>query len=58
MVNKLSKLEKLIKKRSVPVYQMSPKAIKTAEEAWQEYKAGKTHSVNSVEELDKLIKAS
>ena len=43
---------------NVPVYQLSPKAVKTVEEAWGEYKAGRTYSVDSIEELDKIVRKS
>lgn len=55
MVNKLSKLEKFIKKRNIPIYQMSAMAIKTTEAAWQEHQVGKTTEINSLEELDRVI---
>lgn len=40
----------------IPVFQMSPAAIKRADEAWKEHKAGKTLLFESVEDLDKFIR--
>ncbi len=43
--------------REIPTFKMSEKTEKIAKEAMADYKAGRTYSVNSVEELDKLIKS-
>jgi len=40
---------------SIPTYKMSEKTEKRVEEAIADYEAGRTYSVDSVEELDKLI---
>ncbi len=34
--------------QNIPVYQMSSAAVKRAESAWKEYKAGKTVKVDSI----------
>ena len=38
---------------SIPVYQMSKKAIRDTEVAWSEYKQGKTKKISSLLELIK-----
>jgi len=40
---------------SIPTYRMSAKTEKRVEEALADYEAGRTISVNSIEELDKII---
>lgn len=34
--------------QNIPVYRMSPAAVKRADEAWKEYKEGKTVKVGSI----------
>lgn len=42
--------------KMIPTYKMSAKAEKRAEESIANYKAGKTFSVKSLAEFDKLIR--
>jgi len=41
----------------IPTYKMSAKTEKIVEKARADYKAGKTYSVSSIKELDKIIKS-